>query len=195
MIHNTRFHPIHNVNDGVVNTLTGIVSLTAPTVEQINILDIISSLSKTCRFGGHVRRMYTVAQHCCLMASIVPPNYALEALLDDAEEAYTGDVKKPLKVLLGEGFRVIESRFKLVIAQKFGLDTGVGAREIIKEADRIAVTVEHEAFQAGNGGPLKMLIAERWLSSDFCRAWPPDEAATKLWSVFNALSYQREIRR
>ena len=91
-----------------------------PDPNEIDIDDIASALSKITRFTGHGRFAYSVAEHSVHCASLVPPDYALEALLHDAQEAYLGDVSSPLKALLPE-YRAIEHRVQAHIFRSFGL--------------------------------------------------------------------------
>src|SRR4051812_20612492 len=65
--------------------------------EDVDPLDIAAALSMLCRYGGHVSRFYSVAEHCLLMSEAVAPEHALWALLHDATEAYMGDMVRPLK--------------------------------------------------------------------------------------------------
>lgn len=64
---------------------------------DVNILDIAHALSLLCRFTGHCSRFYSVAQHAWEMSYLVPPAFALEALLHDSAEAYVNDLSRPLK--------------------------------------------------------------------------------------------------
>ena len=77
-----------------------------PSSNAVIIEDIAASLSKICRFTGHVRRFLSVAEHCVNASRIVAPRFALEALLHDAREAFIGDVSSPLKRVLPEYRRV-----------------------------------------------------------------------------------------
>lgn len=91
-----------------------------PRPEDIRIEDIAHALARVCRFGGHVREFYSVAQHSLLVSEAVPRELALDGLLHDATEAYLGDVVKPLKVNLPE-YVAVERRLEAMIADKYGL--------------------------------------------------------------------------
>jgi hypothetical protein len=95
-----------------------------PRSEDVDIEDVAHHLSLICRFGGAVKQFYSVAEHCVRVSRAVPPEYALEALLHDAAEAYLGmDVIRPIKRRQGIGpvLVEIEDRIQLVIRQKWGL--------------------------------------------------------------------------
>jgi len=68
-----------------------------PNAAAIVIQDIAHSLSMQCRFSGHVREFYSVAQHCVLVSHVCDSKDALWGLLHDATEAYLVDVPRPLK--------------------------------------------------------------------------------------------------
>lgn len=114
----------------------------SPRPEELEPVDIAHALSLLCRFGGHVDRFYSVAEHCVLMSRAVAPEYALAALLHDATEAYVVDVPRPLKRQL-PGYREIEEQVWFAIAHRFGLDFELPAE--VHEADnRILVNERRE---------------------------------------------------
>ena len=91
-----------------------------PREEDIDPADIAHALSLICRFGGHARRFYSVAEHCVLLSYAVAPEHALWALLHDAAEAYVGDMVRPLKRSMPD-YRDAEDAVLMSIALRFGL--------------------------------------------------------------------------
>lgn len=116
-----------------------------PTAGDIAIEDIAHALSMLCRFGGHVRTFYSVAQHAVLASRLVPEADALWALLHDASEAYLVDLPTPVKRLAAcDGYRAIEAHLQVTIYQAFGLQGDEPAS--VSEADRALVVAEAEAL-------------------------------------------------
>lgn len=92
----------------------------SPGVSDIDILDIAHALSMQCRFNGHVKKFYSVAEHSVNVSYEVPEQYALAGLLHDAAEAYIGDMVSPLKFHMPE-FREVETRIESAIFRRFNV--------------------------------------------------------------------------
>jgi hypothetical protein len=125
-----------------------------PASDEIDPVDIAHALSLLCRYGGHVDRFYSVAEHCVLMSNAVAPEHALAALLHDATEAYVCDVPRPLKAYL-DAYRAIEDQVWAAIAIRFGLALELPAE--VKQADTRILLNERAAL---------MSRAERWPIDD-----------------------------
>lgn len=130
------------------------------TAEDIRIEDIAHSLSLTCRYTGHCKYHYSVAQHSMLVASIIASDYLplikskadqtatlLLALLHDATEAYLGDMVV-IKWLVPQ-IKEIEAKLDGVIQAKF--KTARGDAGYVREADMIALAVEASNLMKSGG--------------------------------------------
>jgi uncharacterized protein len=121
-----------------------------PRPEDIDIGDIAHALSFVCRFGGHVPRFYSVAEHSVRVALAIEASGAsslasFAGLLHDASEAYLGDVVWPLKRAEGmAGYRAIEKNLERVIALRFGLPSSPTPNNVqVVGGDEIARIVKH----------------------------------------------------
>tara|TARA_R110000796_G_scaffold134681_1_gene250463 strand:- start:1745 stop:2371 length:627 start_codon:yes stop_codon:yes gene_type:complete len=110
--------------------------------EIISIHDIAHSLSQICRFTGHTKEFYSVAQHSVLVAdaqTTLPEKRA--GLLHDASEAYVNDLPSPLKACVDLGdYKNLENRFHAVINKKYRINDGMTPN--IKKADLEALFTE-----------------------------------------------------
>lgn len=94
----------------------------SPSADDICIEDIAHALSLICRFNGHCKRFYSVAQHSILVAKHCSKKNKLAGLLHDASEAYACDVPRPIKHTDSfTRYRQIESIIQGSINFKFGL--------------------------------------------------------------------------
>lgn len=107
-----------------------------PIREQIHLKDISHALSMLCRYGGHSRTFYSVAEHSFLMAQHFEErreyDLARAALLHDASEAYMGDLVRPIKLRMPE-YRKAEDVLLFHILSKFGIPPEIPFA--VKEAD------------------------------------------------------------
>jgi len=74
----------------------------APDESAVRLRDIATALANKCRFGGMVRRFYSVAEHCIrvslvLEAAGASPEAVIWGLMHDAAEAYMPDFVAPCK--------------------------------------------------------------------------------------------------
>jgi hypothetical protein len=123
-----------------IQTYTGRkVDLIWPTPDMIAIEDIAHALSLICRYTGHTRFHYSVAQHSALCAKVVPQEFAFEALMHDAAEAYVNDLASPLKWLV-PAYSLVEDRFRQVIVGVFGLADEIP--DVVKAADLAVLMAE-----------------------------------------------------
>lgn len=114
---------------------------TKPNPDAIVIQDIAHALSMQCRFSGHCREFYSVAQHSVLVSYICDHKDAMWGLLHDASEAYLVDVPRPLKRSgLIQGYIEMEERMQEAICRRFALP--FTEPPSVKEADTVLLATE-----------------------------------------------------
>jgi hypothetical protein len=141
--------------DGRIRTFTGrLVDPLAMREEDLSIEDIAHALSMTCRFGGHTRKFYSVAEHSVRVARMLGRLYRPSArelarwgLMHDASEAYLGDVVTPVKRLYPDYYEA-EERLMRVVAAKWRLPWPMPAE--VHEHDRRALATEQRDLVDGS---------------------------------------------
>jgi len=149
-----------------------------PDPAQLDPGDIARALANQCRFGGHSRVFYSVAQHCVIVSRVVEERGGdvedvFAALMHDAGEAYLGDMPHPLK-----------HRSALGVA--FSIKANVPE---VKAVDRALLATERRAFSAEvwhwpeleDVEPLDLELT----------AWSPDRAADEFARRYAELDARR----
>ncbi len=164
-----------------------------PDPDQIELSDIARALANQCRFGGHCRPFYSVAQHCVIVSELMEQEGgnaedALAALMHDAPEAYLGDLPHPIKHRspLGTVFREAEEPLDRMIRRRFSISD---PSEAVKRIDRALLATERRAFSAEMWDWPELEGVES-LQLEL-RAWSPDEAADAFIRRFEELDARR----
>lgn len=120
-----------------------------PHIDDVKIEDVAHALSLQCRWTGHVKQHFSVAQHCCLVSDLLPQRLKLTGLLHDASEAYLSDLARPVKHApgLGEIYLQVEAKLEKVLAEKFSLIYPYPKE--IKEADNKMLLAEKRDLMEG----------------------------------------------
>lgn len=152
-----------------------------PRPEEIHIEDIAAALSKLCRYGGHTKRFYSVAEHCVLLANAAPDGMHLSALLHDASEAYLSDVIRPIKAHL-TNYKTIETELERAIARRFTLPFPLPAE--VKALDEAIIADEKAqavAFPKGKPWAQWTPVAPLGVTLQF---WSPEKAEFEFLAAF-----------
>lgn len=186
---------LYQVEDGWIEIHDGTpFRFAAPERGSLSAEVIATSLSRICRYGGHTRRFYSVAEHCILMADYVAaqdwatPRDILTTLHHDDAEAVIGDLPRPIKAKMPQ-FKTAENVLDSFIADEFG--TYLRFPAWLKEYDtRILVNERAEIMNPSNNdwgtddmdplpgivfkhitGRFPSLIARQWLNRHY--QWLP----------------------
>lgn len=83
---------------------------------EFDIEEIAHSLSNQCRWTGHCRKFYSIAEHSIHCARMSPVGFTKEAFLHDASEAYVVDLSRPLKQLVSD-YKTIQKNIEAAVAK------------------------------------------------------------------------------
>lgn len=139
-----------------MRTQRGTFDLREPDPAAINIHDVARSLARLPRYLGHTETAYSVAQHSVEVALRLPDDELLDVegvgvslrfigLMHDAPEAYTGDITRPMKTLIGPRIKQLEQVIWLAFCHRYHLPEELPPA--VKEADdRMLATEQRDLF-------------------------------------------------
>lgn len=128
--------------DPTINTLDQrLFNYENPSFEGFSVEGLSLALSKLCRFTGHTRGFYSVAEHCVLVSRMLPREIAVYGLVHDLHEAVMGDVNSPLKSMIPD-YKAIENKVEAALMDWLGLIESPEIRAAVKRADTLAYLAE-----------------------------------------------------
>ena len=119
------------------------VDVKAPDPKTLVLEDMAHALGYLCRFTGHTRRFYSVAEHLVRGVAYVSERNRLAWLLHDAAEAYMGDMASPLKrQVWSMEYRRYEEWLHTQIWAKFGARDREREPAEVRQVDRRMLATE-----------------------------------------------------
>lgn len=152
-----------------------------PRVDEVAIEDIAHALSLICRFGGHCREFYSVAEHSVRCTLVLP---SLPVLLHDATEAYLGDVIRPIKSSF-PAYCNLEKVLAAVIERRFGIAPGSTSAPEVKNIDNLLLATEHRDIIPDNHA---WAVDRTGALPDKILPWPGPVAENRFLQAFKMLS-------
>lgn len=177
----------------------------SPKPQDVCLEDIVWALSFKCRWTGHSRVFYSVAEHSVRVAEEVlrqvqamsveehvPYQAALIGLMHDATEAYLPDVARPIKesilIDLGEevvSFREAEDRLMKVISTALELPSlSSELYPQIKRADDVVLITEARDIVHGLDSWAKV---EYEPLEEVIVPWTPEKSRVEFMKLYNKL--------
>jgi hypothetical protein len=177
-----------------IETLSGsMFDYDAPAVETIDIEDIVRALGNCCRFGGHVRQYYSVAEHAVLVYRLVrdagfPADVCYGALHHDSHEAYLIDAPTPLKrkikVAAPGVWEDLETLIDSAICAALGVKQHLFHHDAVKAADMQALSYEAAVLKPSGTAQHSKTPVPGWVKADLddvpawaVQGWLPDQAS------------------
>lgn len=116
---------------------------------KFDIQEIAHSLSLQCRFTGHIKDFYSVAEHSVLVAGLSREmgGDAREGLMHDAHEAYFSDLAAPWKQAVPD-YKRVELSLETEMRKAFDLPPKIS--DIVKTADWVALFIEAKYLLNGS---------------------------------------------
>lgn len=136
-----------------VETYSGeYIDVSNPRIESILLTDIAHALSNICRYGGHCRVFYSVAEHAVAVSKRLERrgcslSHQLGGLHHDDTEYVLGDVPRPTKPLFGPRYAELSDLMDMAICKalklhEHGVHPSMFHGPFVKDADNWMLFVE-----------------------------------------------------
>lgn len=176
-----------------------------PSPLDLDLEDLLTGISRVNRWCGQTigEVGFNVAHHSCIVEQILgqmvwpgaPWDVRRWALSHDLAEAIYGDVVTPVKAVLGETYRELETRLERALSLALGFGASIPAewRKAVKRADRIAAVTEAVRLAGWSEPEARQLVGQGYRG----RLWDgpldpwPEAVARERWRArFRALGGQ-----
>lgn len=174
------------MNPTYIQTFSGRrVDIFDPSTWQFQIIDIAHALSNLCRFTGHTKRFYSVAEHSIHVSTLVPEHLKLVAMLHDASEAYLADIPRPIKQHGSfYSYRQIERDLTTMILKQWTWFTELPKQ--VHDADMAVLSIEAKILM-GNCHDWPGIMQDTSGVDININCWTPEQARKKFLTRFAEL--------
>jgi len=187
-------------------TSTGaVIDLRFVAQDKVSILDVAHHLAQMNRYDGAAKRPFSVAEHSLMVVEILErechidsPSVLLAALMHDAHEYITGDMKSPMKQLLGAAWQEVEDRIQQSVLKRFYLVTTFhAARVVIHWADMTALASERKHLLPVAGPEWDVMRTHKaldWIDYDGQARFTWEDWRDAFLERYAELSYARSLQ-
>lgn len=165
---------------------------------SFDIEEIAHALSMQCRYTGHCKRFYSVAEHSVLVATLVETlklGDPFEGLMHDGQEAYLSDIAAPWKVMLPD-YKRMELALETKLRASYGFSPTISSG--VKRADWIALFIEARELLPSKAqdwsAPEGIKEQAHLFSGDLIHCLAPKEARDLFLEAFALLGGPRGFR-
>lgn len=161
--------------------------------EDIDIDSIAQSLSLQCRYMGHIKHHYSVAQHLCYVSDMCRRECGVRAgfagLIHDFPEAYLHDLVRGIKVGICEqcDYATVDDWIMQQIARLVGLPDFDDYHDVVKKWDNRVLKSEVLALTK-DGTKWVDLLMEIEKAPVNIQRWEPEVAKYELLNRFETFT-------
>ena len=166
-----------------------LVDLQSFDASLVTIAEVAHALGMLCRFGGHAKQFYSVAEHSVLMLQwfrTCRPNSSREEqraiLMHDAPEAFLVDLPRPIKAQL-PAYRHMEERLAACLAERF--DTADAVVDVERyDLEMLAMEKMHVMRSENDWPSLDGVLVPNTVVPRF---WDPDRARYEFAAAYSGV--------